>query len=348
MRIILSLLAFVFLFVNQSLATIGNTNNGTSTDTIWSGPLPAINAARFVATTNETVRTIYAKIVGVTGRYKCAIYAGTAASPVTFLKGSLEVTNPVSGWTNFTLTAPVTVTNGQTYWLAIWSESSAAAVYYTAGGTLVWMDKAYGSWPTTWTVTSGNTFNYCIYAKGTVTPTPPSTNITFTLSWTAPPAPYIVRYYDIFGTTNIMIPFGWLTNVGKTTNLTWTVPKTTMLPMYFFRVVCNAYTNSTLSGTGSVTLAWDYTCGTTNDVVGYRVYYGAASRTYTSNVSVYLCTNRVATVTNLPRNVIHYFAATAFDSSGLESDFSSEVSHSWTANSNNVPPFYVPMALRSQ
>src|ERR1035441_4276136 len=75
--------------------------------------------------------------------------------------------------------------------------------------------------------------------------------------------------------------------------------------------------------TGSVTLAWDSSSG--NDLVtNYNIYYGVASLTYTNTVAA--GTNLTMTVTNLIRNTMYYFAATAVDTNGLESDYSIEVS----------------------
>lgn len=73
----------------------------------------------------------------------------------------------------------------------------------------------------------------------------------------------------------------------------------------------------------SVTLAWDASPGT-NVIVNYKVYYGVASRTYTNAVSA--GTNLTVAVTNLARGATYWFAATAIDNSGLESDYSTEVS----------------------
>ena len=57
----------------------------------------------------------------------------------------------------------------------------------------------------------------------------------------------------------------------------------------------------------SVTLAWDPS--TSTDVVGYNLYYGAASATYTNVVSVGSATS--LTVSGLVAGVTYYFAATA-------------------------------------
>ena len=72
----------------------------------------------------------------------------------------------------------------------------------------------------------------------------------------------------------------------------------------------------------SVTLAWDPSPGT-NVIANYNVYYGVASATYTNVVAA--GTNTAMAISNLVAGATYYFAATAVDTSGLESDYSSEV-----------------------
>ena len=73
----------------------------------------------------------------------------------------------------------------------------------------------------------------------------------------------------------------------------------------------------------SVTLAWDRSPDA--DVTGYRLYYGVASGAYTNVTDV--GNVDTATLGGLKAGVTYYFAATAYDGSGLESDFSNEVSY---------------------
>ncbi len=73
--------------------------------------------------------------------------------------------------------------------------------------------------------------------------------------------------------------------------------------------------------TASVTLAWDPS--TDANVVAYNLYYGVASQTYTNKVTVGAVTN--ASITGLVAGATYFFAATASDNLGLESDFSNEV-----------------------
>ncbi|NIA18329.1 MAG: hypothetical protein GWO79_00385, partial [Actinobacteria bacterium] len=79
----------------------------------------------------------------------------------------------------------------------------------------------------------------------------------------------------------------------------------------------------------AITLTWDPP--TTNvdgtpltDLEGYRVYYGTASGNYDTNIDA---TNVVSyEVEGLIPGNTYYFAVTAYDTSGNESDYSNEVS----------------------
>jgi hypothetical protein len=71
----------------------------------------------------------------------------------------------------------------------------------------------------------------------------------------------------------------------------------------------------------SATLAWDPSPGT-NLIANYNVYYGVVSATYTNEVAA--GTNTAISISNLVAGTTYYFAVTAVDTSGLESDYSSE------------------------
>jgi len=73
----------------------------------------------------------------------------------------------------------------------------------------------------------------------------------------------------------------------------------------------------------SATLAWDPGPGT-NVIANHNVYFGVASATYTNVVAA--GTNTTVSISNLVASATYYFAATAVDASGLESDYSTEVS----------------------
>jgi uncharacterized repeat protein (TIGR03806 family) len=161
-------LAPVVELPNIALGTVGNTNDSTLSDGIWD-QAPYINALRFQAASNMNVSFIRAKVFGVTGKYQCAIYSNSNGVPGGLLGTTLEVTNPSTGWHTFPLTGLVTLTNGQLGWLAIWSDASAAKVYYSSGtATLRWGQYNYtnGVWPEPFLTSGQGTFNYCIYANG--------------------------------------------------------------------------------------------------------------------------------------------------------------------------------------
>ena len=70
----------------------------------------------------------------------------------------------------------------------------------------------------------------------------------------------------------------------------------------------------------SVGLAWNPSPDSI--VNGYRVYYGVASRSYSTMIDAGSNTNLV--ISNLVMGTTYYFAATAYTTNGLESDFSAE------------------------
>lgn len=72
-----------------------------------------------------------------------------------------------------------------------------------------------------------------------------------------------------------------------------------------------------------VNLAWD--ASTSTSVAGYNIYYGVASGSYTSKLSVGNQTS--STVTGLSEGKTYYFAVTARDASGKESARSNEISY---------------------
>jgi len=70
-----------------------------------------------------------------------------------------------------------------------------------------------------------------------------------------------------------------------------------------------------------VTLAWD--ANTEPNIAGYKIYYGTGSRSYNWFVDVGNVTSY--TVTGLADGSTYYFAATAYDTSNIESTYSAEV-----------------------
>jgi hypothetical protein len=89
-----------------------------------------------------------------------------------------------------------------------------------------------------------------------------------------------------------------------------------------------------ISSTRSVTLAWDESQGP--DVAGYRIYYGTADGLYNDTLTLPR-TNSVR-ITGLLPAVEYGFAATAFDSVGLESDPSEPVFYDAPGGPNSETP----------
>ncbi len=85
----------------------------------------------------------------------------------------------------------------------------------------------------------------------------------------------------------------------------------------------------------SVTLAWN--ASTDPTVVGYNLYYGGASLTYTNEISAGAATN--VTVSGLVPGTTYYFAATTYNAANVESPLSVEVSYLVPQDvSGNQPP----------
>ncbi|MEW6570533.1 MAG: fibronectin type III domain-containing protein [Nitrospirota bacterium] len=79
---------------------------------------------------------------------------------------------------------------------------------------------------------------------------------------------------------------------------------------------------------GTVTLSWSPPTSNENgtrlsDLAGYKVYYGTTSGKYSRSIDVGNVTSY--TVYNLADSATYFFAATAYDRSGNESEFSNEV-----------------------
>ncbi len=111
--------------------------------------------------------------------------------------------------------------------------------------------------------------------------------------------------------------------------------KNTSLPTGLFLLLASAPLEVSAD---SVTLAWD--ASTDPTVVGYHLYSGTASRSYTNLVDAGSLTS--ATLSNLTQGVTYYFAATTYTLAGLESDYSSEAAY--TVPVPNLPPTLDPIA----
>jgi hypothetical protein len=80
-----------------------------------------------------------------------------------------------------------------------------------------------------------------------------------------------------------------------------------------------------------VTLQWDR--NTESDVLGYKIHYGISSRNYQYSVDVK--NNTSCTISGLVEGNTYYFAATAYNTNYIDSDYSIEVSHTVTVGDSD-------------
>jgi sulfur relay (sulfurtransferase) complex TusBCD TusD component (DsrE family) len=112
----------------------------------------------------------------------------------------------------------------------------------------------------------------------------------------------------------------------------WVFPPWNCTPLAFFAAVALGATALSASAQtqSSVTLEWNAL--TNSNVAGYRLYQGAGSRLYSSSVTAGTATQR--TVNNLTAGATYYFALTAYNAAGVESDYSVELAYT-VPNSTN-------------
>ena len=149
------------------MVALGNTNEGTTTDYITDNSGAYINACRFQATANVTVTQMRAQVGAITGRYQCAIYSDNGGIANALLANTVTLTNVTTGWQTFLLASSLALTNGNYYWLAIWSDDVNARVSADTSGTLRFAAYPFtNNWPNLVNLTGSGGFTYCLYATG--------------------------------------------------------------------------------------------------------------------------------------------------------------------------------------
>ncbi|MBI4768084.1 MAG: FG-GAP repeat protein [Deltaproteobacteria bacterium] len=95
-------------------------------------------------------------------------------------------------------------------------------------------------------------------------------------------------------------------------------------PFFFFFLLSVFFSIFAQQGhCAQVSLTWDP--NSESDLAGYKIYSGVQSRNYSRNVDVGNTTSY--TLTGLDLGVTYYIAATAYNTQGLESGFSNEVTY---------------------
>ncbi len=91
-------------------------------------------------------------------------------------------------------------------------------------------------------------------------------------------------------------------------------------------------TLATLCYSAELTLAWKP--NKEADLAGYRIYYGSRSGAYSYSVDLGKSTS--CTISKLVEGTTYFFVATAFNTDGMESDYSPELSHTIGSEVNPV------------
>ncbi|MEA3547944.1 MAG: fibronectin type III domain-containing protein, partial [Thermodesulfobacteriota bacterium] len=95
------------------------------------------------------------------------------------------------------------------------------------------------------------------------------------------------------------------------------------LPFFFFSLF---FFIASLAQGAEVQLAW--TPNSEANLAGYKIYYGTASRDYTTIIDVgnpeSVDNQIIYTLSGFSPGITYYYAATAYDEDGFESDYSDE------------------------
>jgi type II secretory pathway pseudopilin PulG len=156
--------------------SMGYATDGGSTDSSNSN---FINATKFTANASGTIATLYG-LAGPTvatapnNLSQMALYSG-ASAPTTLLASSASVPLVSNTWNAFSI-SPVSVTSGQTYWLAYNTNGLAVGDndlrYHTGtAGQGQFIAQTFGTWPSSWTGTAQN-LEYSVFAPIEVAASP--------------------------------------------------------------------------------------------------------------------------------------------------------------------------------
>ncbi|OYY67030.1 MAG: hypothetical protein B7Y51_00640 [Burkholderiales bacterium 28-67-8] len=143
---------------------MGSNAEGTTTDYITDASGAYINANRVQAQASVAATTLKAKVGAIAGHYQFAVFADSNGVPGSKLADTGEVNATTTGWQVYPLSAPLPVTSGQWYWIAVWSNDVNARVSATSG-SLRWGAYPYSTtWPNPPVLRGSAPFAYSIYA----------------------------------------------------------------------------------------------------------------------------------------------------------------------------------------
>jgi hypothetical protein len=130
---------------------------------------------RFQAPVDMKITELQAKVLELTGIFKCAVYSDANGVADRLQRSSVDVVNAPNGWNTFSLTSSLDLAGGDWYWLVIWSDTQGARVQadivgVSYLGTYSFSDLG-GAWPDPISLTpllgDAASRTYCIYAEGT-------------------------------------------------------------------------------------------------------------------------------------------------------------------------------------
>jgi hypothetical protein len=145
-------------------------SDGIGSDTVFINQTD-IQANRFMAPGDLRITELHAKVVAGAAHFVCAVYSDTNGVADRLLMSSLPLADATNGWNTFPLTAPLNVTGGEYYWLAVWSDTPNSVLQVDTFGVSYYGGYDYaglgGQWPDPIELAPGASRTYCIYAEGT-------------------------------------------------------------------------------------------------------------------------------------------------------------------------------------
>ena len=144
--------------MNASTVLAGYGANSTASDSTGND----LTAGLFVASMSGTANHVNVRIAASgAGHIKAAVYSDARGAPGSLLAQTNEISGYSSGSYQLSLTAPLSVTIGAPYWIAIWSDSTTLRVNADiVNGNGIYITTPYGVWPNSPATTIANGCSY--------------------------------------------------------------------------------------------------------------------------------------------------------------------------------------------